>query len=76
MLEKDIADFVQDADPVRRTFLAIKGNLPLNLAEVLTPLSDIEDQAPRVKRAQRNLADREALLAKKNSNKQEAKELA
>ena len=28
MLEKDIADFVQDADLVRRTFLAIKGNLP------------------------------------------------
>ena len=76
MLEKDITNLVQDADSVRRTFLAIKGNLPLNLAEVLTPLSNIEDQAPRVKRAQRNLADREALLAKKNSNKEEAKELA
>ena len=76
MLEKNIPDFIQDADPIRRTFLAIKGNWPLNLAEVLTPLSDIEDQAPRVKRAQRNLADREALLAKKNSNRQEAKELA
>ncbi|XP_066319993.1 uncharacterized protein [Miscanthus floridulus] len=46
------------------------------LIEALTPLSIIEDQAPRVKRAKRNLADREALLAKKNSNKQEAKELA
>ena len=51
MLKKNIADLVQDADPVRRTFLAIKGNLPSNLAEVLTPLSNIEDQAPRVKRA-------------------------
>jgi uncharacterized coiled-coil DUF342 family protein len=50
--------------------------LPSNLAEVLTPLSNIGDQAPRVKRAQRNLTDREALLVKKNSNKQEAKELA
>ena len=76
MLEKDITDLVQDADSVRRTFLAIKGNLPSNLAEALTPLSNIEDQAPRVKRAQRNLADREALLAKKNFNKQEGKELA
>ena len=76
MLKKNIADLVQDADPVRRTFLAINDNLPLNLAKVLTPLSNIEDQAPRVKRAQRNLADHEALLAKKNSNKQEAKELA
>ena len=51
MLEKDITDLVQDADSVRRTFLAIKGNLPLNFAETLTPLSNIEDQAPRVKRA-------------------------
>ena len=76
MLKKNIADLVQDADPVRRTFLAIKDNLPLNLAKVLTPLSNIEDQAPRVKRAQRNLADHEALLAKKNFNKQEGKELA
>ena len=75
MLENDIADLVQDVDLVRRTFQAIKGNLPSNLIEVLTPLSNIEDQAPRVKRAQRNLADREALLAKKNSNRQEAKEL-
>ena len=42
-----------------------------------TPLKmNIEDQAPKVKKAQRNLTDREALMAKKNSNKQEAKELA
>ena len=51
MLEKDITDLVQDVDLVRRTFLAIKGNLPLNLAEALTCLSNIEDRAPRVKRA-------------------------
>ena len=51
MLEKDITNLVQDADSVRRTFLAIKGNLPLNLTKALTPLSNIEDQAPRVKRA-------------------------
>ena len=76
MLKKDITNLEQDADPMRRTFLAIKGNLPSDLAEVLTPLSNIKDQAPRVKRAHRNLADHKALLAKKNSNKQEAKELA
>ena len=51
MLKKNIADLVQDVDPVRITFLAIKDNLTLNIAEVLTPLSNIEDQAPRVKRA-------------------------
>jgi len=47
-----------------------------DLIEALTPLSIIENQAPRVRRAQRNLVDHEALLAKKNSNGEEAKELA
>ena len=60
---------------MRRIFLAIKNDLPPNLAEALIPLSNIEDQAPKVKKAQTNLTDREALMAK-NSNKQEAKELA
>ena len=35
-----------------------------------------DSKAPKVKKVQRNLIDREALMAKKNSNKQEAKELA
>ena len=61
---------------MRRIFLAIKNNLPPNLAEALIPLSNIEDQAPKVKKAQRNLIDRQALMAKKNSNKQKGKELA
>ena len=69
MLERNIADLVQDADPMRRIFLAIKNDLPPNLAEALIPLSNIEDQAPKVKKAQRNLTDREALMDKKNSNK-------
>ena len=60
---------------MRRIFLTIKKDLPPNLAEALIPLSNIKDQAPKVKKAQRNLTDREALMAK-NSNKQKAKELA
>ena len=75
MLEKNIANLVQDADSMQRVFLAIKDNLSLDLIKVLSPLSIIEDQAPKVKKAQRNLSNREALLAKKNSNRQEAKEL-
>ena len=43
---------------------------------MLSPLSIIEAQAPKVKKAQRNLSNHEALLARKNSNKQETKELA
>jgi len=58
MLKRNIADLVQDAEPMRRIFLAIKDNLTLNLAEALIPISNIEDQAPKVKKAQRNLTDR------------------
>ena len=53
MLERNIADLVQDADPMRGIFLAIKDDLPPNLSEALIPLSNIEDQAPKVKKAQR-----------------------
>ena len=42
----------------------------------MSHLSIIKDQAPKVKKAQRNLSNRETLMAKKYSNKQEAKELA
>ena len=75
MFEKNIADLVQDTDSMQRVFLAIKGNLSLVLSRVLSPLFVSEDQAPKVKKAQRNLSNHKALLAKRNSNRQEAKEL-
>ena len=75
MLQKNIADLVQDTDPMHRVFLAIKGNPSLALSRVLSPLSIFEDQVLKVKQAQRNLFDHETLLAKGNSNRQEAKEL-
>ena len=75
MLEKNIADLVQVADLMQRVFLAFKDNSSPVLTKVLSPLFVIEDQALKVKKAQRNLFNREALLAKKNSNRQEAKEL-
>ena len=66
---------VQDADSMQRVSLAIKDNLSPDLIKVLSPLSIIEDQAPKVKKDQRNLSNHETLLAKRNSNRQEAKEL-
>ena len=51
MLEKNIADLVQDADSMQRVFLAIKDDLSLDLIKVLSPLSNIEDQAPKMKKA-------------------------
>ena len=75
MFEKNIADLVQDADPMHRVFLAIKDNPSPALSRVLSPFSIFEDQVLKVKQAQRNLSDHETLLAKGNSNRQEAKEL-
>ena len=75
MFEKNIADLVQGTDSMQRVFLAIKGNPSPILSRVLSPISTFEDQALKVKKAQRRLSNRETLLAKKNSNRQEAKEL-
>ena len=60
---------------MQRVSLAFMDNSSLVLTKVLSSLSVIKDQAPKVKKAQRNMSNREALLAKKNSNRQEAKEL-
>ena len=70
-----MTDLVRDADLTQSVSLAFKGNSSRVLTKVLSSLSVIEDQAPKVKKAQRRLSNREALLAKKNSNRQEAKEL-
>ena len=75
MLERNIADLVHDADSMQRVFLAIKDSSSLDHVNVLSSLSIIEDQAPKVKKAQRRLSNLETLLAKKNSNRQEAKEM-
>ena len=58
MFEKNIADLVQDTDSMQRVFLAIKDNPSLVLSRVLSPLSIIEDQVPKVKKAQRRLSNR------------------
>ena len=68
MLEKNIADLVRDADLMQRVSLAFKDNSSPVLTKVLSSLSVIKDQAPKVKKAQRRLSNHKALLAKKNSN--------
>ena len=75
MLEKNVADLVQDTDSMQRVFLAIKGDPSPTLSRVLSYLSAFEDQALKVKKTQRNLSNHEALMAKDNSNRQKAKEL-
>ena len=75
MLEKDIADLIQDTNSMQRVFLAIKGDPSPTLSKVLLYLSSFEDQALKAKKIQRNLSNHEALMAQDSSNKQEAKEL-
>jgi len=75
MLEKDVADLIQDTDSMQRVFLAIKGDPSPTLSRVLLYLSSFEDQALKAKKIQRNLSNHEALMAQDSSNKQEAKEL-
>jgi len=75
MFENNIADLVQDTNSMQRVLLVIKSNPSPVLSRVLSSLSIFEVQALKVKKAQRNLSDHEALLAKRNSNRQEAKEL-
>ena len=75
MLEKDVADLIQDTDSTQRVFLAIKGDPSPTLSRALSYLSSFEDQALKAKEIQRNLSNREALMAQDSSNKQEAKEL-
>jgi len=74
MLEKDVADLIQDTDLMQRV-LVVKGDPSPTLSRVLLYLSSFEDQALKAKKIQRNLSNREALMAQDSSNKQEAKEL-
>ena len=75
IFEKNIADLVQDTESIQKVFLTIKGDPSPALSKVLSYFPIFEDQALKVKTIQRNLSNREALLAKDNSNRQEAKEL-
>ena len=50
MLEKNVADLVQDIDSMQRVFLAIKGDPSPALSRVLSSLSIFEDQALKVKK--------------------------
>ena len=64
IFERNIADLVQDTDSTQRAFLVIKGDPSPTLSKVLSSLSIFEDQALKVKKTQRNLSNREALLAR------------
>lgn len=51
ILGTNIVDLVQDADSIKKIFLAIKDDLTPGLTEALSPILTIEDQALKVRRA-------------------------
>lgn len=59
-LEQNIADLVQNAEPIWRAFLAIKNELDQDLFDALSPVAYIEGHESKVIGAQRWFADREA----------------
>jgi len=59
-VEQDIADLVQNAEPIRNAFLAIKGELNEELFDALSPVAYIEGHVSKIIRARKCLADREA----------------
>ena len=75
IFEKNIADLVQDTESIQKVFLTIKGDPSPAISMVLSYLPIFEDQALKVKTIQRNLSNHEALLARRDSNRQEVKEL-
>ena len=60
---------------MQRVFLAIQGDPSPALSRVLSYFPIFKDQALKVKTIQRNLSNRKAFLAKRDSNRQEVKEL-
>lgn len=75
LLEKDIAKLVEDADPVRQFLSKAKNTISPTLLEALMAVSEIEDQAPMVRKAQRRLTQHQTLLTQSTLGKQELKEL-
>lgn len=59
-LEQDIADLVQNAEPIRSIFCSIKSELSPELFDDLSPVSYIKGQESKVIGAKKRLANHEA----------------
>ena len=58
MLNRDIGQLVQDAEPIRTILMSLKGTLPESLEEALHPTAYIESHQISVLKAQKHLSDR------------------
>ena len=58
LLNQDIGQLVQDAEPIRIILRSLKGTLPESLKEALHPAAYIESHQISVLKAQKRLSDR------------------
>jgi len=58
LLNRDIGQLVQDAEPIRTILRSLKGTLPESLEEALHPAAYIESHQISVLKAQKRLSDR------------------
>ena len=58
LLNRDIGQLVQDAEPIRTILRSLKGILPESLEEALHPVAYIESHQISVLKAQKHLSDR------------------
>ena len=58
LLNQDISQLVQDAEPIRAILKSLKGQLPEPIEEALIPAAFIESRQVQVLRAQKRLANR------------------
>ena len=58
MLNQDIGQLVQDAEPIRVILRSLKGTLPESLEEALHPAAYIKSHLISVLKAQKRLSDR------------------
>ena len=58
LLNQDIGQLVQDAEPIRTILRSLMGTLPKSLEEALHPVAYIESHQMSVLKAQKRLSDR------------------
>lgn len=68
-------DLIQNAETVSIIITDLQDVLPLSFRYSFISMANIEDQLPRIKRAQKNLARKTLLLEKKSINKEKAYDL-
>lgn len=57
LLNQDIGQLVQDAEPIRNILKGLRNQLPESVEDALIPAAFIESQQPRISKAQKRLAD-------------------